>query len=674
MSTKRPGHHIAVVGGGPMCTYALAHLASTLRGRSLTSSVRITVFERGGAPGAGEVHDDRQATTSYLNRVAGQIAFAPDESNMPPVRLLPKPSRPTFLEWCREKYASTGHPDYDLRPYDVPRRHVHGQALREMFERYVERLRSVPQVTVEVRRAEVTDVAPSPDGRFTVSGATAAGSAPAHTVADQVLFVTGHAWNRPAPGSTEAVLAEHARLHPGARHVSCPYPLRDRLDERVVPVGGRVVVRGLGLTSIDVVLHLTEGRGGVFVPDSSVVPHGLRYVPSGREPALMVGVSPSGVPVRTRPLNEKIADPATLEHRPVFFTQSAVDDLRRSVGQAPHGGGRPQLDFDRQLFPLVVLEMAFVHRMTLLGPGSGPQLRERAEPRYRRFLAGDGPRGEDAADWLIEPLIAEHATDGREAAFDWRRILDPLPAEAAVPGADWHALVAEHLRQDLARALLGNLRDPVKAACDGVWRDLRSVFGAAIDHGGLTAHSHRRFTSHGLRHYNRLSNGPGLEPARKLVALVDSGLLDLSTGPDPEVTPGAGPVFQVRGRRTGVTHTVDTVVEARVHPFTPELDTSPLYRNVIRHGLARPWRLPGDGVEPDHVPGALDLTRDFHPVTRDGTVEPRLTFLGGPVEGLRVFQLSAARPHSNSYVLNIAARWAEEAASRVQVAELRHLP
>jgi len=89
-------------------------------------------------------------------------------------------------------------------------------------------------------------------------------------------------------------------------------------------------------------------------------------------------------------------------------------------------------------------------------------------------------------------------------------------------------------------------------------------------------------------------------------------------------------------------------------------DAGPLYPAMMRRGLVRLWRNPGASAEPDFVPGGLDLSPSFHPVQADGTVEERLTFLGAPAETVWFFQLSAARPGSNSAVLNNVARWAAD--------------
>lgn len=695
-------HHLVIVGGGPWGTYAVERLAALLSAEPPAVPVRIAVYERSGRFGAGATHSDQQVVTSYLNRVASQIAFAADESNTAATALLPRELRPTFVEWCRERFLATGDARFDLGPQDVPRRYLHGQALREMFHRYVEVLASVPGVQVHLRADEVVDVTPTPTAPhpFRVQGGR---TAPAP--ADQILFVTGLSVNEPVPGSRAAILAAHARRDPVARYVAHPYPLDGRLSAESVPAGEPVGVLGLGLTAIDLLLHLTEGRGGRFVEgDASTVPTALRYVPSGREPSSIVAVSPSGMFTSSRPENLKAADGsgaghAALEHRPVHVTAAVVERLRREHGipAVVQTGPVRQLDFARHLFPLVVLELAHVYHRTLLGAGFGALIGAAVAERREEFLRSGGDACPDTSiDALLEPvegcfdeLLARGPDEEERAAFRrvvdgpfghptaladhrfvWRRFLDPVERVRDLTGEQWRAGVLAHMRRDHAAAAQGNLHNPVKAACDGVWRDLRSVFSSMVDFGGLTASSQQEFVRTHLRYYTRMSNGTGLEPMRRVLALVEADVVDLRIGPEPVLTcvPGG---FGIEGPCTGAQRRVATLVEGRSHPFDPVHDSRPLYPNLMARGLVRRWRNPGRAPGSDFEPGGLDVTTDFRPVAADGSVDDRLTVLGAPVEGVAFFQLSAARPRSDSAVLNNVARWAEHAVRAVRVPEHR---
>jgi len=105
---------------------------------------------------------------------------------------------------------------------------------------------------------------------------------------------------------------------------------------------------------------------------------------------------------------------------------------------------------------------------------------------------------------------------------------------------------------------------------------------------------------------------------------------------------------------------VDVVMQGRTDPFNAQLDVCELYPNMLKRGLITRWRNAGSDSADDFVPGALDLSRAFHPVQSDGTIDSRITILGAPAEGIAYFQLSAARPRSNSSILNNVARWANE--------------
>jgi len=709
-----PEWSLAIVGGGPMCTYALERLAALLP-HVATVRLKISIFDKTGRFGSGATHSELQSFSSYMNRVASQIAFAADESNPRAGRLLRRALRPTFFEWTKQKYRETGDETYNLQSTEVPRRYLHGQALREKFELYVGILAKLENVTLNLCHAEIIDVSyDEADDRFRVHLVDGKGGAVA---ADNILFVTGHSSNHPAPNSLAARLMAHAQRMPTSCYISQPYPLHEQLTERNVPAGVPVAVVGLGLTAVDILLHLTEGRGGRFVAgDDDRYPLAIRYIASGREPSRMIGLSPSGMFPACRPENMKAADGsgaghAVLEHRGVFLTISAIRTLRQSVGrpQSMQGVEILQLDFDTDVFPLVVLEMAYVYYKTLLGEFFGKEMCRAVADRYRAFLVGMAGSRDDLIAFLLEPVgecfeeavvymklaaagvrIPEHlgrfemsdmlesyylAVCGKRSRqetspwdhplelsdhrFDWRKFFYPLVPTAEMDGTEWQNRLVAYMRRDHLAAAQGNLRNPVKAACDGVWRDLRSVFSEAADFGGLTAASHRRFVEHHWRLYNRMSNGTGLEAMRKILALIEYGLLDMSISPGSHIdTRPDEAAFEVTCALASAPRKVSVVVEGKAHRFDPVGDMCPLYPNMLRRGLVRQWRNPGSAKTDDYYPGALDLCRDFHPIRSDGTFDRRLTFLGAPSEGVAFFQLSAARPQSNSAILNNVARWA----------------
>ncbi|MEU7550906.1 FAD/NAD(P)-binding protein [Streptomyces sp. NPDC044571] len=711
---------LAVVGGGPRATYALERLSARAAELIGDGRLEVRVFERTGEFGAGQAHSPSQPRTSFLNRTGSQVGFAADEAMPGAGPLRPASERPTLHEWCRREFARTGDSDFDLGPADWPKRYVHGLALRDRFDAYVRELRAHPGATVDLCRDEVVDLEPQGDG-FLVR--TAAGRS--HP-ADHVLLVTGHGPHDPARDPVGRVRAAFA-ARGGSAYLPSAYPLGDSLDPALTGPGTVVGCAGMGLTAIDVILHLTEGRGGRFVPDAE---HGLRYLPSGREPASIVAFSRAGQFTFARPRNAKESGPRAAEHEGVFLTPEAVDRLREAVGTpGRHGGaGRAQLDFDRDVLPLVVLEMAWLHYATLFGPAAD-FLRESVTPLWREFLAGrlHAPGADHGPELLTGPLAAAAAGIGevleevlagkvaasaagtgawpvaqtlehwtgvvfgpsavarlreaggegpaavRDAAglvspweldetptgnrFCWQRTITPIPASASSTPEHFRAALLRWMGRDRVWALHGNVDNPHKAAADGVWRDLRAVISYAVDGGGLTAASHREFLGRHARHHNRLANGAAVEVMTRIEALARQGVLDVSAGPGASVVQDeAAARFRVRGPVTGADRVVDTLVDARIHPFDPRLDAAPLFRRLLERGLVRLWR---NGSADDEVfePGGLDLTADFHPVRADGRAESRITVLGPAAEGRQSFLLSALRPHRDHYVMRDIVTW-----------------
>ncbi|MFF1837834.1 FAD/NAD(P)-binding protein [Streptomyces sp. NPDC058231] len=700
-------YRLALVGGGPRATYVMERLSATVGRLGAHARLEVRVFERTGEFGAGQAHSPAQARTSYLNRIACQVSFAADESTPGAGPLRPAPERPTLYEWCRRTFQETGDPDFDLRPEDWPKRHVHGRALSEMFRAYTADLLRHPGTELHLHQAEVVDLAPLGRGFEVV---TADGD---RYRADEVLLLTGHSFHDPG----------RAASAPGGRtrHVPHPYPLEARLGPEQCGPSDVVGCMGMGLTAIDTVLHLTEGRGGTFQPDSG---GGLVYLPSGREPEAVVAFSRSGLFTFARPDNHK---PNGGDHPGTFLTTGAVDLLRahRGTPASPEAGaGRAQLDFERDVLPLAVLEMAHLHYVTLFGPGTALLLTQRVLPHWLAFLTGGpaAPRTGDllaplerAADEIAEVLdavlrgkqavftaertvgwpvrdvllhwvrtvygasaayevrrcvdrsVAPSAeTDGLESPcgmdpsvhgnrFDWQRTVSPLPSCGSA--AEVRAAVLDFMARDQLWARQGNAGNPHKAAADGVWRDLRGVISYAVDDAGLTPASQRHFLSTWVGHHNRLANGAAPEIMAKIIALIEHGLLDVGAGRDARVRvdEATGRAF-VEGPHTGLRRPVDVLVEARMHGFDPRLDALPLYRSLLDRGLVRLWRNESPGGEV-FEPGGLDLTAEFHPVGADGSADTRITVLGVPSEGARSFLLSALRPHVDHYVMRDVLVW-----------------
>ena len=220
-----------------------------------------------------------------------------------------------------------------------------------------------------------------------------------------------------------------------------------------MPAGERVIVRGFGLAFVDLLVMLTLGRGGRFVPrgrgDSadggdSDGGRGLDYIPSGREPVLVIG-SRRGVPYRSKLDYRLQGEPAEL---PRFMATPIADALIAS---------KDRLDFFTDVWPLAAKDVAWGYYTELFSAHS-----DRTTLPWDEFAARY-----ETATWgtpEFDSLVADAVPDPTDR-FDVARLDHPLAGLRFTS----HEALQEHLRAhiegDAARR-----RDPAFSADLGAFR------------------------------------------------------------------------------------------------------------------------------------------------------------------------------------------------------------
>ncbi|MCO8166776.1 FAD/NAD(P)-binding protein [Pseudomonas sp. 21LCFQ02] len=486
-----------------------------------------------GTPGSG-LHLSDQPDYLMLNTMAGQIsAFCTAHPAT-------QPPGPSFLQWCQARdlrLDARGHvdPSGQGRPLAfadfVPRRLL-GLYLQDSYRWLLGHCPAQLQVRHYPQR--VSRALPAAGGsgwQLTTQEGTC------HHY--HGLFITsGHAPATPLPAE------------PGAR----------------------VAIEGLGLSAMDCIAELTQGRGGRYVADNGLA--GWRYLPSGREPQIYL-YSRSGLPFHARPSG---FDAPCQPWPRLFFTAEAIERLRAESGCA-------QLDFARDLLPLITDEMRAVFYQASVSLAE-PQGLPAVQQALRETAQRDELFAQLARQWgAFEPL-------------HW------MPMQPWT-GDDYPQWLRRWLEQDLIRSRLGRRASPLTQALE-VWRDYRDLLRLAVDHDGLLAHSrvdfYRRFA--GLS--NRLVGGPQQERYEDLLALLDAGVVHL-------LAPGQVPAQ------------LDCIVRARNAHSGLSLNASGLLGDLQRQGLIRAAQaFPADGV----------LVNDQHRAIRaDGCAHSRLWLLGPVVEG-----------------------------------------
>ncbi|MEV4974252.1 FAD/NAD(P)-binding protein [Streptomyces scopuliridis] len=592
---------VVVVGAGPRGTGFLERIAANAR--SLYGGLPLDIhLVDPHPPGAGRVWRRDQSPLLWMNSMAEDVTMFTDDT----VALAgPVRHGPALHEWARdiregrarlsaESEAAeaaeaagptrTGAPSGSglhaeiaaLTGQTFPSRRVQSAYLSWVYEQAVAALPS--GVTVHQHRTDAVRVSGPRGGRQRVWLADRTEP----LLADLVVLTLGHLDAEPDAEQVELsrFAAEHGLVH-------LPPDFTADSDLSALPAGEPVLVRGFGLAFVDLMVLVTEGRGGRYSGSAGQDNGELVYHPSGREPVLYVG-SRRGVPYHS-----KIGYGLDGERPPLprFLGPEQIDALL----------SRPEPpDFRRDVRPLVDKELGFAHYHRLFT--AHPERTRVAWTDFEEKYAAADPCSPEL-DALVGAAVPDPADRLDLAALD--RPLDGLRFDS-------YGALQDGLR-DYIRADLTRRHDPAHSADLAVFLGLLSVYGQLIRLGDL---GDPGGSWHGFFSY--LASGPPGPRLRQLLALSRAGIVRF-LGADMSVeADGRRGIFRAGSAVVpGEYVEARALVEARLPDPSPERTRSPLLRGLYEEGAAA---ISAGLVRVDPDDGRL--------LERDGTPHPRRFALG----------------------------------------------
>ncbi|KAA9090003.1 FAD/NAD(P)-binding protein [Microbacterium radiodurans] len=550
-------------------------------------------------PGAGRIWRRAQSPLLKLNSMARDVTVFTDDSCTIEGPIRPGPSLIEWAElWRSGELAASGRGiEIDdevaaaeargLRGDSFPTRRLHSYYLDWFFRRTV--AEAPAGITVRWRADTVVGVTERADAA--ASGHTVTLASGLELDTDVVVYTVGH--NGREPDAATADLVASAREE-GLVYV--PPAFTADADLSVLAAGEDVIVRGMGLAAVDLVVLLTQGRGGRFVADGER----LRYAPSGREPRLHLG-SRRGVPYRSKVSSVLQGEPPQRE----VLTSAAIAGLL----------ARPRpVDFDTDVWPLIASEMLHGH--------------------YRELFTGHPDRvvGEWAAfravlqahawdDPALLAAIASAVPDPLDR-FDIGTLDRPLAAEVFADGAEAHHRVVQHIETDLALRTT-----PERSASQGVFLAVLLSFLALSEIPTERWTARSRAVSLPVRwhtFFSYVASGPPAHRLEELLALADAGVVRF-LGPETRVSVHAGRGFVASSPRVPG----ETVARSLVDAWLPGSgavvsDNAALRQLAGRHGVELRVR----DADFDGSLGRVHTDDDGRIVTADGAPAASLFALG----------------------------------------------
>ncbi|GAA1488475.1 FAD/NAD(P)-binding protein [Brachybacterium sacelli] len=559
---------VAVIGAGPRGTAIIERLVAASRCPDWHGPLTVHLVDPHVGHG-GRVWREDQPDVLLMNTTTCQTTMYPDPSCH---SVLP----PVHTDTLADHLAAEG-----LGPGDFASRAAHGRYLARVLQR-AEQDADPDRLRIVQHAAEAVDVTGPADGiqRVRLSDSRV-------LRADAVALALGHLPTALGPRSQQLsdAAARHDLVHLGPAN-----PLE--VDYAALLGRERIAVQGMGLNFYDAIGMLTTVAGGRFVTDGNA-PSGLRYLPGGGEPRLLVG-SRSGMVYRPKPdLGHDLPAPYT----PQVLTGERVLELAvRSAG----------VDHEREVMPLILAEL-------------------------RRALAGDG-YGELASDEALIPLLFPFGRRGGETADAHRRTRDVLRISlraATDPDPAWVLVY---------RVLIA----------------MRVQVGRLVDLGAYTTESVRRDIDGHLRNaFASWASGPPVLRVRQLLALEEAGLIEFA-GPrmhlDIDDEEGR---FAVRGA-DGPTILCDGVLEAHLPPVDLPAYRSALIGAWRERGEVQKDSWASRGSRRRMLTGSIAVDGLYAPIGVDETVYERRLLVGVPVSTAQPGSAITAEPGTSAQLLRHA--------------------
>jgi uncharacterized NAD(P)/FAD-binding protein YdhS len=541
---------IAIIGAGPRGIGVVERFAANLP--ELAADVPLLIHLIDPHPvGAGRIWRRDQSPLLKLNSMAEDVTMFTDGSSVIEGPITPGPS---LVEWA--DLVASG--DIVLPPHSAevareiatltgnsfPTRQLQSHYLEWFARRSIAALPAT--ATVEVHESWVSDVQDAGDKQVvTLENGEALD-------VDIVLYALGHTGIEPDASHRE--LIAFAREH-GLGYV--PPDFTADADTTTIPAGEPVIVRGMGLASVDLVVLLTEGRGGRFVRNAD---GDLDYLASGAEPLLYLG-SRRGVPYHSK-IASKLVSPRVA---PRFFTAEIAAELEST---------RERLSFRDDVFPLIAKEMlwGYYHELFTGHP-------DRVDSTWAEFaqefdtLAWD----EDAMRELVEITVPDPADRLDLSALD-----RPLAGRSFASRYEFQ----QHLRGYIATDL--HLRSaPEHSATLALFYSLLfSLFdlGTIIDSPKWTARSRvEDLAVWWLNYFSCIASGPPAHRLEEWLALSRAGVLAF-LGPELRVRADGDGYFAASSPAVPGEIIASVLIDARLPTTRIGASDNPALRSLVESG------------------------------------------------------------------------------------------
>jgi len=571
---KEEIYKVAIIGFGPKGLYGLERLLAEINDKIPEQCIEIHIYNRTKFFGSGDVYRNDQPQFLLMNyedkNIDINIEEAPDMiANIE-----------SFSSW--KASANSFQLASNSIPYYSPRALVGSyleHSYRALTKACTKNITIIPHIdTVEDIKVVGTNYAIKTENedwgmdRFS-----------------KILITTGHFWFRPAVSKAS-----------NRNQIEFIYPVTKNL--KIINADTAVCIKGFGLTFIDTVLELSEGRGGIFKTKHN---GDLEYIPSGQEPSKIAVITRTGLPMIPRKGNKE----NTTQLR--YFTQSFINELL----------SKHNINFEKEVLQVVLKDMYYSYYEQLFA-------------RYNNEL-----RFNDDFK-LVEKQVLDFHINNNVTAFDWKKIENCFYDRSMLSSED----IIEKIRQDIFDV---EKNTPICAVYN-CWSKISPMFNELYVAGVLASDSKHKFDSYYFGLFNRLSYGPPLYNMKKVLALAEAGIIDFDHIKNSKYHFDENLSKHIL--KTGsISSEFDMLINATIPRGDSKKNRSQLFTNLITRGIITECI----EDENDEKSSKIKMNTFGNPINIDGTTLKVITFYGTPTEGNTFDNDTLSRTRNNN-----ASSWA----------------
>lgn len=556
--------YIAIIGGGPKGFYALDRFISKAINQNINRSINIHWFNHNRDFASGPNFQPNLPSYLIMNDCIAEISCW-EESDSPHYI----PNRLKLIDWIHHNKSAESNPN----PSDFCSRELMGLYLMDALQKTISNKPN--HIEISLVNSNIWDMDIEEDKvKLTSSKKTLP------FLYESAIFCTGHSYSNM---EEEDLLASD--YNENILYLPQTYPV-ELLDE--IPAQVDVAIKGIGLTFMDAVLHLTEGRGGIFYKQDQE----YRYLPSGYEPTIYPFSR------RNLPMLPRNAFWKGNKYELKLMNEDWLNLLKSR---------NEPLNFERDILPTYNLE---------------------AQLAFYSYVHA-------TQELTVSEILDFIDTFDSTKLFSISALIDPMTYSKVQMETNYHEFIVDLSIYSMKLSDQGELKSPMAAALAAL-REGFYLIAELFAHNGFDEESQESFEKYWQGFINHTAFGPPRDNIDKLFCLARDGYVKFIFSEEPIIEVQQEALLL---KNSYVSKEFNFLIDARIPKGDLKLRNNKLYERMRKKGFVQ------EIVNGNYSNGKIAVDKDGKLI---GNIQNSLVYLYGiPTDGTFLQNDSLSRELNN---------------------------